>query len=135
MENDRSAFEEIDIMRKMQTPYLLYENNDSVAKRNIAFDVMSRKAEDILLINAFGFREEAVLAGITEEQIEYIAKNGPRKYKENIIKTFSNEYSVLEIEEIVKVMDEEEGAGRNNNWQRMRNVMRYIGDNQKVFAF
>lgn len=127
--------EDFNIMRKIQTPYLAYENDDLVTKRNIAFDVLSRKAEDILLINAFGFREEAVLAGITEEQIEYIAKHGPRKYKENIIKTFSNEYSVLEIEEIVKMMDEEEGEGKNNNWQRMRNVMRYIGDNQKVFAF
>lgn len=135
MKTDYSALEEFDIIRNIQTPHLLYKKLDSVAKKNIAYNVLSRKAEEVLLISATGFSEESVLAGLSEKQIEYIAKNGPRKYKENILNIFSDESSISEIKEIIKTMDGDAIGGETPNQQRMRNVMRYISDNQRVFQF
>lgn len=135
MEVDYSALEEFDIIRNIQTPYLIYKKLDSVAKKNIAYNVLARKAEDILLISALGFREESVIAGLSEKHIEHIAKHGPRKYKENILEIFSDGDSVAEIKEIARVMDEDSTGGATPNQQRIRNVMKYARDNQRVFQF
>lgn len=135
IKSDYSALEEFDITMGIQSPHLLYKKIDPIVKKNTAYNILSRKAEEVLLISETGFCEEDVLAGLSEGQIEYIAKYGPREYKENIINTFSNENSVSEIKEVVGLMDEDADKGINPNQQRMKNVRRYIYDNRTVFQF
>jgi hypothetical protein len=135
IQNDYSALEEFDIIRNIKYPYLLHKEISPIVKKNTAYNILSRKAEEVLLISETGFCEEDVLAGLSEGQIEYIAKYGPREYKENIINTFSNANSISEIKEIIGLMDEDSDKGTNPNQQRMKNVMRYIYDNRTVFQF
>lgn len=130
-----STLEEFDIMGKMQNPHLLFSKNDFFSKKNIAYIVLAKKEDEILLINPMGFRDSAVLAGISEKNIEYIAKFGPREYKEIILNTIRKKDIINEILEIGKVMDEDLSNGVSYNQKRIKKVLQYINYNSIVFLF
>lgn len=130
-----TTLEEFDIMGKFQTPYLMHVKNDNISKKNVAYIVLSKKIDEILLVSPLGFRESAIIAGLSEKHIELLAKHAPQEYKEYILKTVSDNAFVSDITEIAKDMDDDLGGGATTNQQRVRNVVQYIQDNRVVFQF
>lgn len=130
-----STVEEFDILGRLQTPHLIFYPLNFSSKIKTAAIVLMNEAEKILLINSPGFCEDSILAGITEKHIEYIAKNAPKDYKENILKLLQNQEMVNGVFEIAKAMDEDLGKGAMQNQERVRNVIQYIKDNRVTFEF
>ena len=135
MDNDLSALEEFDAQRKIQFPYLLHSAVDLLAKKKIAYVVLAKKENEILLVSPAGFGEAAVIAGLTEKNIEYFAKFAPREYREKLAETIDNDYSLKDIWEVAKAMDEDLNDNAKNNRLRVKNVLQYIYDNQIAFHF
>jgi hypothetical protein len=135
MNNALSALEEFDAQRKINLPHLLYDASDIVGKKRIAYVVLAKKENEILLITPSGFGEVAVIAGLTETNIEYFAKIAPREFKEKLFETITNEIYTKEIWEVAKAMDDDMSANSTANQQRVKNVLQYIYDNQVVFHF
>jgi hypothetical protein len=135
VENNLSTLEEFDITRKIQFPHLLYANMTPEAKRNVAFSILGRKENEILLISALAFRESYVIAGISEKQIEYFALNAPKEFKECLMEGVSDQVVITEIVEIAKAMDAEIVGGSTQNQQRVKRVFDYIRNNKIVFRF
>lgn len=135
MDNNLSALEEFDAQRKIQFPHLLSVAVDLMSKKKIAYGVLTRKKEELLLISPSGFGEAAVIAGLTEENIEYFIKFAPREYKENLFTTMLNSILVVDAWGIAESMDEDLDNGKTQNQDRLRKVFQYIQDNKVAFQF
>jgi hypothetical protein len=127
--------EELNIRRNMKEPHLSYIEDSIVNRRRVSVLVLSKKENEILLIDSYGFMFDSVFAGLTEKHIEYIAKNGPRDYKTNILKLLRDQEMMKGVFEIAKAMDEDLGEKITKNQERVRNVIQYIKDNRMVFEF
>ncbi len=135
MNNNLTALEEFDVQRKIEMPHLLHKANSLIAKKNIAYVVLAKKEDEILLISPSGFGEASVATGLNEKDIEYFARRASREHKENLYSLIANELLIKNIWDIAKAMDEDFAEGSKNNQQRVKNVLRYIYDNQLVFHF
>ena len=135
MSNQLSTLEEFDIVRKIQYPDSLYGVMTPENKRNVAFLIANRKAEEILLTSPLAFRESYVVAGMTERQMEYFALHAPRDYRESLMQAFSSQENIDDMLSITAMMDEEMGKGSMENQQRLKRIIRYLRDNQIVFRF
>ena len=125
-----STSEEFSVMRKFQYPQTL-----SLSKENLALTILSRPADEILLIYPSGFTNAALISGLSEKQIEFFAKNAPAEYKKNIFDTLTNSLYMKDILENARLMDENTGNKNSQHQQRIQNVIQYIKDNQLVFQF
>lgn len=130
-----STLEEFDLAQKLQFPQFLFIQKDTVSQKRLAFEILSRKENEIILVTSDGFEYGGVLAGLSEKHIEHIAKSGPRDYKENILKSIRDQKILAEIGAIAKAMDEDLGGGSTRHQTRVKNVIQYIKDNQVVFEF
>ena len=135
MENNLGLLEEFDIVREIQSPHLIHEKLSSLAKREIAYSILHRKPEEILLINSPAFYIAAVFAGLSTKQIEYITKNAPYDYKEELSNLLLGQSTVKAIFEITESMDEDLGENITQNQERVRDVIQYIRDNRTAFEF
>jgi len=134
-ENDLYIVEEFDILMRFRSPYDIFYPIDFISKKKVAQIVLRKKIDEILLINEMGFQQDSVFAGLTEEHIEYIVKNGPRPYKENVLKIVQDKKMIEGAYEIVQDMDDDLGKGVSKNRERIRKVIQYIKDNRIVFDF
>lgn len=130
-----TTLEEFDLYEKLQFPHFSLSEEDIASQKKLAYEILSRKEENILLVTSHGFEYSEILAGLSEKHIEYIAKNGPRDYKENILNLLSDKEAVGLIFEIAKAMDEDLGENVTQNQDRIRNVIQYIKDNRVAFEF
>jgi len=130
MPNFTSTLDEFDIVMNLQFPHTL-----PASKTILASNILQRSADDILLISPSGFENSAILSGISEKQIEAIAKKAPAEHKISLIRTMSNPSYLKEIFEIAKSLDENIGNNCQKNQLRVKNVIRYIKDNFSVFQF
>ncbi len=130
-----SLIKDIEIEESIKEPYLAYFSETIIDRKKVAYSLLNRKKEDILLIASPGFLIDSVFAGLTEEHIEYIALNGPRGYKENLIKILQDEKMMEGVFEIVKSIDEDLGQNIKKNQDRIKNILQYIKDNIVVFKF
>lgn len=130
-----TTLEEFDIFEKLQFPHFMFSGKDIQSQRRMAFEIFSRKEEEILLVTSYGFEYAGVLAGLTEKHIEYIAKKGPKDYKENLLKTLKDQETMKGVFEIAKAMDEDLGRGSVKNQERVKNVIQYVKDNKIAFEF
>ncbi len=135
MSDNLSTLEEVDFQGKLQFPHLMFTRKDPMAKKKIAYVVLAKKENEILLVSPAGFGEAAVIAGLTEKNIEYFAKFAPREYREKLAETIDNDYSLKDIWEVAKAMDEDLNDNAKNNRLRVKNVLQYIYDNQIAFHF
>ncbi len=133
MSNNLSTLEEFDAQRKFEFPHLLYVADNLTAKKNIAYTVLAKREDEILLMSPAGFEDAAVVAGLGVANIEYFIKNAPMEYKENLIKAINNSLLFKDVWEIVQSMDEDEGDGLTRNQERVKKVIQYIFDNKVVF--
>lgn len=135
MDNFLYALEEFDTIRKITFPHLLYDEMTPENKRNVAFMILGRKAEEILLVSPLAFGESYIVAGMTEQQIAYFSLHATRDYRESLMRAFSNQESITDMMQIATTMDQEIGKGSIVNQQRLRKVFNYLRDNQIVFKF
>lgn len=130
-----TTLEEFDLCEKLQFPHLLFYQKDIVSQKRLAFEILSKKEDEILLVTSYGFGHGGTLAGLSEKNIEYIAKNSPKDYKESLLKILKDQAMVREVFEVAKAMDEDLGRGATQNQERVRRVVQYIKDNRAVFEF
>jgi hypothetical protein len=127
--------EEFSIKGMMQEPHFSYIESTLLNKKTVSYSIIPRKESDILLIASSGFLIDSVFAGLTEKQIECIAKNAPEDYKTNILKILNEPEMMKGIFEIARSMDQDAGGNDRKNEERVDNVIRYINDNQVAFEF
>lgn len=124
---------EFELIDQIEHPHLSFTDN-AKAKKNIAYQILNNYlANEIIIIDPYGFSIDSVFAGLTEAHIEYIAKNAPSDYKKAISSILKDEEAMKNINEIVKDMDNDKGG--NLNQTRINNVIQYIKDNKIVFEF
>lgn len=128
-------YSETTLIDHIEHPYLL-SFYDLEAKKNVSIQINKDYIDqDILLIDFYGFQIDSVFAGITEKQIELIARKAPQDYKENLLRVIRNVTTLDEVSKISKALDEDLRENVTQNQQRVRNVIQYIKDNQAVFQF
>jgi hypothetical protein len=123
------------ILDEFSIPHVAFPQDTIQQKKLFAWHVSSLKGEDLLLASVFSFSYSGMIAGITISQIEYFAKNAPRKYKIELANSFLAEYRMKEVFEIGKMMDEDLGSGVAQNQKRVKRIYQYVLDNWDVFQF
>jgi len=127
--------QELSIRNNLKEPHFSYLEDSISNRERVANLIISKNGNEILLIDSYGFLFDSVFAGITEKQIEYIAKNAPRDYKENILKILQDQEMMKGVFEIAKSMDDDLGRGSTRNQERVKNIIQYIKDNRIAFGF
>ena len=130
-----TTLEEFDLYEKLQFPHFSLSQKNIVSQKKLAYEILSRKEDNVMLVTSYGFEYSEILAGLSEKHIEYITNNGPMDYKENILKVLSDEKMTDMVFEITKAMDEDLGENVTQNQDRIKNVIQYIKDNLIVFEF
>lgn len=126
---------ELIIRGLLSEPHLSYVAETLMSRKKVAYSVLRRKETDIMIIDSSGFLIDSVFAGLIEKHIEYIAKNAPKKYKENLLKILQDTEMMKGVFEIVKSMDDDLGENITQNQDRIKNIVQYIKDNRAVFEF
>ncbi len=132
--SELSFEEDLKIRKFIREPHLSYIDSTIGNRKNVAYLVLQKKEDEILLIDKSGFIIDSVFAGLTEKHIEYIAKNAPRDYKKNILSALADKKMMDGVLEIVRSMDDDV-QGMTKNQERINNVIRYIKDNIIAFQF
>jgi hypothetical protein len=132
---DLTAQEEFNIQGIIQEPHFSYIDSALTNRKRVSYSILVRKEGDILLVDSSGFLIDSVFAGLTERHIEYIAKNGPKNYKENLFKILQDKEMLHGVSEIIQAIDKESGENATQNRERINNVIQYIKDNRVVFEF
>ncbi len=135
MYHDIDLSSELKIYKLIEKPHLSYILNSIENRKTVAFSILQRNDDAILLIDSDGFIIDSIFAGLTEKHLEYITKNAPKDYKDNILKLLRDQEMVNGVFEIAKAMDGDLGRGATQNQDRVRNVIQYIKDNRIVFEF
>jgi len=135
MSIDLDTTEYISIIDLIQSPYLIYPENDMRSKKSVAYLILQKKSFEILIVNPFGFNFDAVISGIDLKNIEIIAKKSPKEYKQIILKSLKNKKILEDMEKIAKSIDEDLVNNSTQNQARVKNVIRYIKDNLPAFQF
>jgi hypothetical protein len=135
MKEELSIIEEMEIEQNIREPFGDYISPSLAVKRKIAYSILTRNESTVLLLDRYGFTIDYIFAGLTEKHIECFAKNAPKVYKDNILKTLRDQEMVKGVFEIAKAMDDDLGENITKNQERVRNVIQYIKDNRMVFEF
>ena len=130
-----TTLEEFDVTQRIQCPHTLFYPLTHSSKIEIATLILSKTTDNVLLITTIGFSIDSVFAGLSEKHIEYIAKNGPKEYKKNLLKILGDKEIIGSALEIAKAMDEDLGEKVTQNQERVKNVIQYINDNRTAFEF
>jgi len=126
---------ELTVRKYLREPHFSYIEESIFNRKKVSNILLSKKQDEILLIDSYGFVFDSIFAGLTEKNIEYIAKNAPRDYKESLLKILHDQEMMGGVFEIVKAMDEDLGESVTKNQERIKNVIQYIKDNRVVFEF
>ncbi|MFA5994411.1 MAG: hypothetical protein WC823_05630 [Parcubacteria group bacterium] len=135
MEYSLSIIEKLNVEELLLTPHLSYVENSILERKKVSSLILQKKIDDIMLITSSGFLIDSVFAGLSEKHIEHIAKNAPKNYKESLLKIQEDPEMMQGVFEIAQAMDRDLGENVTQNQQRVKNVMRYIQDNQIAFQF
>ena len=123
------------ISSELLLPHVVFPQETLSQKSMFAWHTSSLSGEEILLASSFAFSYEGLISGLNFKQIEYIAKNAPDIYKKELLNAINKNYKLHEIIEIVKTMDEDIKTGSTENQNRIKNVLKYIKDNEEAFRF
>ena len=132
---DLTITEELNIEQSFREPFLdviFPELND---RKRVAYLILSRSNDEVLLLDDASFLVDSVFAGLTQEHISYIAKNGPKNYKASLLKILQDQEMMRGVFEITRAMDTDLGENVSQNQQRVALVIQYIKDNQIAFQF
>jgi hypothetical protein len=127
--------DENDIKKNIHEPHFSYIEGTIMERKGVAYSILQRDENEILLAASSGFLIDSVFSGLSAKHIEYIAKNGPKDYKDNILKLLQDQEMMQGVFEIAKAMDDDLGRGATQNQERVKNVIQYIKDNRVAFKF
>ena len=123
------------ILNQLAIPYVYFPQQSNGQKAILARYIMTL-SEDLLLIpSCYAFSYSGIVAGLTEKQVEYLAKNAPKDYKLELAKSILDEYKMEDVMKIAKMMDDDMGNGVMQNQKRVRDVRQYVLDNLVAFQF
>lgn len=124
-----------DIWDQLSIPYV-YFAQQTIGQRSILAKYIS-KVEPVVLIlpSCYIFSYPAVLAGLSEVQIEYVAKNAPAEYKKEFLSSIMDKFKVQEMFNIAREMDDDFGQNITENQVRLKKILRYVNDNLLAFQF
>lgn len=125
---------EDELREKLALPHVVFVSDTPEKAALLAWHTLSLANEEILLMTPFAFTYGGILAGLSLQAIEYIAKNAPDKYKKELIEAINKDYIQREVFEIAKEMDDDLGNSYKNQ-QRIKSVLQYISDNKSAFIF
>jgi hypothetical protein len=120
---------------KFAIPHIVFPQNTNRQKGALAWHILSLKGDELLLTSAFSFSYPAIIAGISESNIEYFGRHAPGSYRVELVEALKKDYVVKEIFDIAKEMDDDLGERITKNQERVNNVIQYIHDNRAVFEF
>ena len=123
------------ILDQLAVPYTYFPQQSDGQKAILARYTMNLKEELSLIPSCYAFSYSGIIAGLTEKQVEYLAKNAPKDYKLELAKSIFDEYKMEDVMKIAKMMDEDLGTGITQNQKRIRDVHQYVLDNLVVFQF
>jgi hypothetical protein len=132
---DMEIEKEILIRNNLREPHFSYAEDSVLNKKKASILMMHKSNDEVLLVDSYGFNFDSIFAGLTERHIEYIAKSGPKNYKDNIMKILKDQEMMKGVFEIAKALDDDAGRNVTDNQERIRNVIQYIKDNRVVFEF
>ncbi|MFA5777848.1 MAG: hypothetical protein WC906_05460 [Parcubacteria group bacterium] len=135
MKEELSIEEEMKIEQDLREPFGDYIAPSLSVKKKIAHSILSREEKTVLLLDKYGFTIDFIFAGLTEKHIEYITKNAPKDYKDNILKLLQDQETLKGVFEIARAMDGDLGREAMQNQDRVGNVIQYIKDNRIAFEF
>jgi|SRR3989344_4561085 len=135
MIGDLKILEEYKIRDFIENPDFTYVEGTILERRRVSVSILMRREVEVLLIHKSCFLIDSVFAGLSENHIEYIAKNGPKNYKENLLKILDDQGMMKGVFEIAEAMDEDLGDNITKNQERVKNVIQYIKDNRVAFEF
>lgn len=133
MTRNLDLIEEIDYREKITTPFLGYVMGTLAERKKVAGEILTRKPEDLLLVDGTGFNIDSIFSGLNEENVEYIVKRAPLEYKESLAEILGDKEMMDGVWEIAKSMDDDEGDGQTRNQDRIKKIIQYIQDNQIAF--
>jgi hypothetical protein len=126
---------EDDISEKLALPYIYFLQENFQQKAMFARYILSLDVETVLLPSCYIFSYPAVLAGLSEIQIEHVAKNAPADYKKELYECVRDDFRIHEAFDIAREMDDDLGQGRTDNQLRLKKILQYINDNSLAFQF
>lgn len=128
-----SPIEEVDIIARILYPHFIYPIKNLRQKALLANYISTISSQRALLLEVFSLEEPAILAGLTQKQIEYIAKQGILEQKKALFDGFNNPQKLQEILEIAKVMDEKSSNAQENT-QKIYQIVQYFKNNKIIFT-
>jgi len=134
MSKELTTLEEFDISRKLQFPHT-FQCKDLTQKASAATNILHKNTDELLLITPRGFSVDFIVAGLSFEQIEFLARKAPKEYKEEIFQFLTDESNIADILNIEKFLDENTAETTQLNQDRIRNILQYIKDNRIAFEF
>jgi hypothetical protein len=123
------------ILDRFVIPQIVFPQDTNQQKAALAWHILSLKDAELLLCGALAFSYSGIIAGISQNAIEYIAKNAPRRYRVELLESLKKNYVQKEVFEIAKSMDEDLGKNTTQNQDRIKNLIQYIKDNRGAFEF
>ena len=126
---------EYKILDQLAIHYVYFPQQSDGQKAILARYVMNLDEELLLIPSYYAFSYSGIIAGLTEKQVEYLAKNAPKDYKIELTKSILNEYKMKDVLKIAKMMDDDMGNGVIQNQKRIENMHQYVLDNLVVFKF
>lgn len=128
-------FSKDNILERLTIPYIFFPQELLGEKIRLSKYIHNLEDELLLIPAPSLFSYPSVIAGMSENQIEYIAKNGPSDYKNELLKSIEQKFKIKNIFEIAKAMDDDLKNGVVKNQERVNNVIQYIKDNKIAFEF
>lgn len=131
MPKELTLLEEFDIIAELQFPDFVY-TSDSLEEK-IAFTnyIGSLSSRRILLFDDGVFYFPFAVAGLREQHIETIIKDGDHSLKEDMIFNLLSNSNFLE--QVSDFTDELDKRGRSTeNSTRLKNILQYLRDNKYI---
>lgn len=130
MPKELTLLEEFDIIAELQFPDFVYAT-DSMEEK-IAFSKMISNLSNkrIMLLDDALFNFPYIAAGLQEEHIETIIKEGDYDGKKIIFENFNDLYFLKQTEELMDELDRREKTTENST--RLKNILQYLRDNKSI---
>lgn len=124
---------EIELYEKLTMPYVVFSQNAFVQKRILAWHITKLSGDELLFATPQSFYFEGVVAGLTFEHLEYIARKAPMSYKTELISAMSDMQFMDRVFEIAESMDDDLGGNTTRNRDRIASIIKYIEYNKIAF--
>lgn len=131
MPKELTLLEEFDIIAEFQFPDFVYASDSLEEKKAFANYMGSLSSRRILLFDDGVFYFPFAIAGLREQHIETIVKDGDHSLKEDILfNLLSNPDFLKQVSDFTDELDERGRTTENST--RLKNILQYLKDNKYI---